>query len=235
MNKEVNQSTQNIRIGCVIMASGESARFGCNKLIRNFMGRALVSYIMETAAAAEFTAKIVVTRWPEVADIARSCGLAVLLHSQPLVSDTIRLGTCYFTGSITGIPKPDGIMFCVADQPMLRLSTVQRMMETFSEHRSSIIRLSGTDTETGKQCAANPVIFPASLFRELKKLPADQTGKYVIQRHKKLVRTTPAENSLELADTDTEAQLRQLELAAGFSPSPPGFFSATFQEKPTEV
>jgi molybdenum cofactor cytidylyltransferase len=216
MNK-ANKSTQNVRIGCIIMASGESTRFGCNKLVQNFMGRPLGSYIMETVAASDFTAKVVVTRWTEVAELARGFGLAVLLHAWPLVSDTIRLGTCYFTGRITGFPEPDGIMFCVADQPLLRPSTVHRMAEAFSEHRTSIIRLSGPDAETGKQRFANPVIFPATLFAELKKLSADRTGKHIIERHERLVRTVPAEDRLELEDADTEAQLRQLEQAAGFS------------------
>ena len=196
---------------CVIMASGNATRFGENKLIKPFLGKPLVSYIIEKIVSFSSVPAVIVTRWPFVAELAKKNGLAVLLHDRPLVSDTIRLGTRYFTNS----PKfftspPDGIMYCVSDQPLLRTSTIARIFNEFYEDPNSIIRLTGKDKE-GNRRYANPVIFPTATFSELEALPPDKTGKFVIERNKERVRTVESEDYTELMDIDTVMQFIEME------------------------
>jgi molybdenum cofactor cytidylyltransferase len=215
----MTENMKNVRCGCVVLASGSSVRFGKNKLLAVFRNKPLVCHILDTisSAAAGISGGIptvVVTRWTEVAGLARKAGFAVLLHSRPQVNDTIRLGTQFLTGTISGRPAPDGIMYCVADQPLLRTNTVIRMFNDFALHTASIVRLSAADTEKGFPQFANPVIFPASLFGELEQLPPDGTGRYVIDRHRDIVRTVPAENSFELLDADTAGELARMEMLA---------------------
>ena len=39
-------------IGCIVMASGASTRFGSNKLMASFMGKPLIQHVIETAQTA---------------------------------------------------------------------------------------------------------------------------------------------------------------------------------------
>ena len=60
------------KIGIVVMASGWSRRFGENKLLANFQGRALISYILDTVCDKEvresglFDRPMVVTRYQQI-------------------------------------------------------------------------------------------------------------------------------------------------------------------------
>jgi len=206
----MTQNLSGISVGCVIMASGDSIRFGTQKLVIPFLGKPLASYIIEETSHSELSSSVVVTRQMEIVQMANTAGLPVLLHAHPLVSDTIRLGVQYLIRHIAGRKKPDGIMFCVADQPLLTRTTINYMIQAFVEHTGSIIRLKGIDLNTGKERFANPVIFPSSLYKELESLPPDETGRYVIQAHQESAVTVQIQDSLQLIDIDTPEQLDTL-------------------------
>ena len=79
------------RSGCVIMASGLGVRFGGNKLLAPFGGQPLILRAL-AATAGLFARRVLVTRAPAVAQLAREQGVQAVLHSLPQRSDTVRLG-----------------------------------------------------------------------------------------------------------------------------------------------
>lgn len=191
------------------MASGDSVRFGENKLVQNLNGKPLVSYILKTVTESRlFSDVAIVTRWSEVADIAGGFNCRVILHKEPLVSDTIRLGTQFFSKQRNA--APDALMFCVADQPLVTPETIHALIQKFTENPQSIVRLCKTESATGQKRFANPVIFPQCFFEELENLPPDETGRFVIKKHKDTVQTVEASGSCELLDADTKEEFEKI-------------------------
>lgn len=182
-----------MKIGCVVMASGVSARFGGDKLLAPLWGKPLLAHLLDNLP--ETLARVVVvTRREAVASLAYERGLEVLLHDFPQVSDTIRLGL----SSLGGVK---GCMFCTGDQPGLTKASLQGLLDAFTVQPERIVRLC-----YGEE-AGSPVIFPRSLFPELLALTPEQAGSAVIRRHRELLACVQASSPLELMDVDTREQL----------------------------
>ncbi|MEF9878096.1 MAG: nucleotidyltransferase family protein [Clostridia bacterium] len=191
-----------MRIGVVVLASGESRRFqGGNKLLAPFGGKPLIAHtllaLQSTPPLLPFEQKWVVTRSAEVARLAQALGFEPLLHQLPNVSDTIRLG-------IEAMQEMDGCLFCVGDQPFLNANTIYQMLSAFAQFPQSMVRVSFGER------VGNPVLFPKALFHELASLKEGQSGGTVIKRHAASVKCVQASQEEELQDIDTYADYEQL-------------------------
>ena len=137
-----------MKIGCVVMASGISARFGGDKLLAPLWGKPLLAHLLDNLP--ETLARVVVvTRWEAVASLAYERGLEVLLHDFPQVSDTIRLG-------LSSLGDVEGCMFCTGDQPGLTKTSLQGLLDAFAARPERIVRLGYGEA------AGSPVLFPRS-------------------------------------------------------------------------
>ena len=65
-------------VGCVIMASGISKRFGENKLLVDFRGKKLIERVLELTEGSLFARRIVVTRTKEVEALCKEQGIEVI-------------------------------------------------------------------------------------------------------------------------------------------------------------
>ncbi len=189
-----------MKIGCVVMASGDSSRFGGNKLLAPFLGRPLILHTLEKLPRT-LTKSLVVTRDAAVAALARDAGFECLLHAEPDVSDTIRLG-------VSAMRDMDGCLFCVADQPLCATETMERMAECFRAHPDAIVRVCH-DGQDG-----NPVLFARAFYDSLLSLSPGQTGGTVIRKHTEAVLRVEAASAWELFDVDTPDALAALEAHA---------------------
>ena len=111
-------------VGCVIMASGLSQRFGSNKLLAPFCGEPMLCRAFAATDTPKLSARIVVTRSDEVAQLCRSRNVPVLLHDLPGRNDTVRLG---LSALLEQVPELFGCMFLPGDQPLLCRETVEAM------------------------------------------------------------------------------------------------------------
>ena len=191
---------KSLTVGCVIMASGLSRRFGTNKLLADFCGQPMLCRAFAATATPGIAARIVVTRSEEVQALCRAQGVPVLLHSLPGRNDTVRLG---LSALLEQLPELSGCMFLPGDQPLLRRESVGMLVDFYREHPEHIAAL-GHDGVRG-----NPCLFPARLFPELLALQGDHGGNQVIRRHEEdlLLWEVPAP---ELTDVDTPQVLAQL-------------------------
>ena len=191
---------KSLTVGCVIMASGLSRRFGTNKLLADFCGQPMLCRAFDATATPGIAARIVVTRSEEVQALCRAQGVPVLLHSLPGRNDTVRLG---LSALLEQLPELSGCMFLPGDQPLLRRESVGSLVDFYREHPEHIAAL-GHDGVRG-----NPCLFPARLFPELLALQGDHGGNQVIRRHEEdlLLWEVPAP---ELTDVDTPQVLAQL-------------------------
>ena len=176
-------------IGCIIMASGLGKRFGENKLMTDFHGKPLISYILD-ATSNIFRRRIVVTRHESVAALCKEKNIAVILHDMPHRNDTIRLG-------LEMLLDTSHCMFCTADQPLLKQETIVALARSAINTPFKIIRPICEDTP------GSPVIFPKSTYNELLQLPKGKGGGYVMKQHPDFVQYLPIKDSSELKDIDT--------------------------------
>ena len=208
---------KSLTVGCVIMASGLSRRFGTNKLLADFCGQPMLCRAFDATATPGIAARIVVTRSEEVQALCRAQGVPVLLHSLPCRNDTVRLG---LSALLEQQPELSGCMFLPGDQPLLRRETVEAMTERFcptewqKETEREIFRLGAVADNDPTPLVGSPVLFGSSFFSELLTLPENKGGNVLLKKYPAQVRTICIADSAELLDADTPEVLQQLETIA---------------------
>ncbi len=183
-------------IGCIIMASGNSRRFGENKLLADFCGKPLFSFVLD-ATEDIFSQRAVVTRHKEIAEICNTRKIKTVVHSLPYKSDTIRLG-------IEALNGVDRCMFIPADQPLISKETVYSLALSSLNEPDFIWRT------VFKKTQCSPVIFPKAYFTELAELKKEMGGNTVIKNHIECLRTISVSNEYELYDIDYPDDLIKL-------------------------
>ena len=209
---------KSLTVGCVIMASGLSRRFGANKLLADFCGQPMLCRAFAATATPGIATRIVVTRSEEVQALCRAQGVPVLLHCLPGRNDTVRLG---LSALLEQLPELNGCMFLPGDQPLLRRETVEAMTECFcrvqpcpAETEREIFRLGAVAENDPTPLVGSPVLFGSSFFRELLTLPENKGGNVLLKKYPAQVRTVCIADSAELLDADTPQVLQQLEALA---------------------
>lgn len=190
--------TQGAKIGCLVMAAGNAARFRSNKLLAELNGKPVIRYALEAVPKAYFHRVVVVTQYLEVETIAREFGFETLRNDQPEagISRTIRLGT-------EAMRDCSAILYMVADQPLLDDASIVRILGTWLAHPDSIVGAA----HNGKR--GNPNIFPKAFFDELCALEGDHGGNCIIFRHADRLRLVEVDPR-ELQDIDTPQVLEAL-------------------------
>ena len=213
---------KSLTVGCVIMASGLSRRFGANKLLADFCGQPMLCRAFAATAAPSISARIVVTRSEEVQALCRAQGVPVLLHSLPGRNDTVRLG---LSALLEQLPELSGCMFLPGDQPLLRRETVEAMTALFCREQPSptewqketereIFRLGFRVRNDPSPLTGSPVLFEKGLFQELLTLPQGMGGSVLLRKYPAHVHTVYIADRNELADADSPEALAQLEALA---------------------
>lgn len=183
------------RVGCVIMASGMSTRFGRNKLMEEFNGAPMILQALHVTEGLQ--QRVVVTRHADVAELCRKRQVAVVLHELPHRNDTIRLG-------LEALHGCDGCIFLPGDQPLLRRETLAELIRSWELQQEKIIR------PVCEGVPGSPVLFPQWAFPELMSLPEGKGGNWVIHRHPEQVAAFSVSDPCELMDADTPETLQQL-------------------------
>ena len=178
------------KVGAILLAAGNSSRFGANKLLYEIEGNPLVQYSMEIISQLPFEQKIVVTQYPQVEQLAKRLGLSWVRNENPElgISHSIHLG-------LEKQGDMDGWMFLVGDQPWLCRETVEKLLETFRES------LRGIAAVRCGENIGNPVIFSRAYKKELEKLAGDRGGKKILLLHREDVEFVAAKPE-ELVDLD---------------------------------
>ena len=187
------------KIGCVVMAAGNSRRFGENKLTYAVQGRSLILRALEAVPAELFHNVVVVTQYPEIMRLAAEFHFSALHNPHPELgaSHTLQLG-------LTQLRDCDGVLFMVSDQPMLRRETVADLIRFWTQQPNSIAAVGHNGVR------GNPCLFPARFFPELMELTGDRGGSAVIRRHEEaLVLLETGAQELFDIDTPEEAQAIQ--------------------------
>lgn len=203
---------QPFAVGCVIMASGRSTRFGSNKLLAPFGGQPLLCRAFAATHTPLVAERVVVTRHAQVQELCNAQGIPVVLHDLPGRNDTVRLG---LAAMLERCPDLAGCMFLPGDQPLLRRATVDQLLTAFAQTQKEtervIFRLGAPAGNGPDPLVGSPVLFSNGFFPELLTLPEGKGGSVLLHKYPTLVHTACIAQPEELADTDTPAALAQLE------------------------
>ncbi len=178
------------------LASGNSRRFGSNKLFHSLNGKPMylwgLEMLREVVQKRQDCDLTVVSRYEEIRWTVEQMGFSAVdcVDSIKGISYTIRAGV-YALGDV---PKEDYLLFVVADQPYLTGASVEKLLEQADE---------------GVECASlcfgeqqgNPGLFSAKLIPELLVLEGDEGGRAVLKQHDCVF--VEAGSMKELEDIDT--------------------------------
>lgn len=200
---------QNELLTLVVLAAGDSKRFGANKLLHRLNGKPMYQYILEQIEKMPpelIVQKILVTQYPEIKKEAERRGFQVIENRESYlgISHSLQLGLLAAAGENRnseasqdgGQVRRQAVLFAVCDQPGLRAGTMVRLIQEWRESGKGIACL-GNGGEPG-----NPVIFTETYFPELLELEGDTGGRKVLRRHMNDVWICQAAEQ-ELADIDT--------------------------------
>lgn len=178
----------------ILMAAGIGRRFGSNKLLAPFHGRPLWEYAWERAVEAKKELGIQLLMVSGYQPLLQAPEVIPVCNDLPLLgaSHTVRLGVK--EAEKLGMQYA---VFMVSDQPMLKTSSLKRLIE--AREPGKIVCLS----KDGR--AGNPVVFHRDFFPELLALTGDRGGKMVMHRHMDAVKWVEADEISELTDIDTAA------------------------------
>jgi molybdenum cofactor cytidylyltransferase len=185
-----------MKIGCVLLASGFSTRFGCNKLLERVEGNTLASHALAAFPAPLFDRRVVTSRFDDILALGKAKGWQPLFNrdADEGVSAGIRLGMAAMGGM-------DGVLFAVCDQPWLTRESVARLVAAFEKQPDRITALGWRGRK------GNPVIFPRDLAADLAILTGDTGGSAVIPKNLRRLITVEAAFEKELWDIDTPEDL----------------------------
>ena len=187
-------------IAGVILAAGESTRFGETKQLLDWHGRPLVWHVAQQALRAGLEPVIVVCG-EDIDRVEQALqGLRVkLIHNpnwQHGQGSSVRVGTAAVS------KKNGGILFLLADQPQI---SVQLLHTLIIKHAQTLAPICGplVDGQRG-----NPVLFDAQTFPDLMELSGEKGGRKLFSKYP--VHWVPWHDATPLLDVDTPADYARL-------------------------
>ncbi len=182
------------QIGCVIMAAGDSTRFGENdKLLESFADETIIEHVLSAVPFGMLDRSLLVAGSEAVIQTVSKFNIQVIINTKPKlgIGRTIKLGTAALG------PSYDGYMYIVGDQPLLTSDSITKLITFWREHPENIVSLA-----YGSRIG-NPVIFPRACYEEIMGLADDEYGRVVYRRHLDLLKTVQISDEYELMDVDT--------------------------------
>lgn len=208
-----------MKIAMIMLAAGNSRRFGANKLLYEIDGIPMYRHVLEqlddTKKKIEniyseysdivqlnnlyrnnITAKIicniiVITQYDAIAEAVKTKEIQVLYNPHPEdgISSSVKIG-------LNASLDTDAVLFTVSDQPWLTSETICELIHVFLNTSKGIACVSCQ----GKM--GNPCIFDRKYYNDLLSLEGDKGGKKVIMKHLDDTQIYEIEAGRELEDID---------------------------------
>ena len=190
-------------IAAIILAAGASTRMGTPKaLLPDPDGRPFVARLVRTFAAAGVGDIVIVTGGQHDAIV------AAIGADQPPVPPTIvrnpdpsrgQLSSLWIGLAAASRPDLESILVTPVDIPMMRASTVRRVIDAWRENHRPVVR-----PAVGAR-HGHPVLFDRKVFDELRAAPLDGGARVVVHAHADQVTDVLVDDEGCLVDVDTPA------------------------------
>ena len=189
--------------GMLLLAAGESSRYGKNKLLEMVDGSLMYKHACDILSAFDHSHRIVVTRFAEIEKAALCAGMFVVRNDEPEkgIAWSLHKGLLQLRQQ-TELLK--GVLCMVCDQPWLQKETVQHILELAAAQPDRIV-CAGTKEHPG-----NPVWFGASYMDELLQLQGDTGGRQLLRKYpEKLIYCPVAERELQDVDRPLKKEVSE--------------------------
>lgn len=188
-----------MRINAIVLAAGESKRFGDNKLSQIYKGQAILSHLLKKLEQVSFNQVYVITSMDTqtVIDEKMPFPIRLNLHPEKGISSSIKLG-------LEASEACEAYCFIVADQIALQAKTIEAMIQAYKQGDKGILCASF------KGELGNPTIFSSYYKNDLMKLEGDVGGKKVLKAHLDDVTLFEVSSEKELMDIDTKRDWNRL-------------------------
>ena len=187
-------------IGVIILAAGNSSRFGDeNKLLAKFGEKTVIESTINNIAKLfkkdEIT--IVLRNKSELHNFLKFLPykLTIVLKENFGISDSIKQGLNKFL-------TKDGVMICLGDMPGVSASTYSKIRNCLSEQEDKII------IPIYKGTKGNPIGIPRKFYGKLKTLSGDVGFKQLFSQLKKNISFIEIDDRYILKDIDTKKDLQ---------------------------
>jgi molybdenum cofactor cytidylyltransferase len=207
---------EKMKIAMIMLAAGNSRRFGSNKLIYEIEGKPMYAHVLaellrvreeltlkndrgETLAkvsgsnlcALDQIGITVVTQYEEIGQAAEALGIPVFYNPDPDrgISSSLQIG-------LNANLDADACLFTVSDQPWLQAKTVEELISLYLVSGKNIASV-GINGSPG-----NPCIFGRKYYRDLLALTGDKGGKKIILSHMQDTAILEITDVRELTDVD---------------------------------
>ncbi|MCC6568184.1 MAG: putative selenium-dependent hydroxylase accessory protein YqeC [Anaerolineales bacterium] len=192
----------------IILAAGESSRYGQPKQLLDWKGEPFVRVVARRALEAGLAPVVVVTgaNAERVESAVRDLNVKIVRNSEwkSGQASSIREGTF----ALTPAPLPLGegyagaCIFLLVDQPQITTSILQALVERHAKGLHSVVAPMVMDRR------ANPVLFDRRTFADLLTLEGDTGGRAIFHKHQ--VEYLPWHDDRLLLDVDTPEQYQRL-------------------------
>ncbi len=219
-------------IAGIILAAGESQRFGQPKQLLDWKGQPFVHVVAKTALEAGLSPVVVITganaehveqavkdlnvivvkneEWKSGQGSSIKAGVRALIQPLPsLPQIRQQISSVYkkephavFGGGAQGAEGVGGAIFLLTDQPQVTTSIIRALVEKHAEGLYPIVAPMVMDQR------ANPVLFDRATFADLMTLEGDVGGRAIFHKHR--VEYLPWHDDRLLLDVDTPEMYQRL-------------------------
>ena len=192
----------------VILAAGDSTRMGSPKAaLLTPGGTTFVARIVQTLRDASVDDLVIVTGRHHDAVVAaiarneRSTPPRIVRNPDPSRGQLSSL----LTGmDVVVTPQTDAVLMTLVDVPLVRVSTVTMVIDTWRRLRAPIVRPAIGDQH------GHPVIFDRAVFDELRRAPLDAGAKSVVRAHEHEIVNVPVDDEGCVRDVDTPSDYEEM-------------------------
>lgn len=164
------------RCAGIILAAGESKRFGDSKQLLDWNGKSFVRHIAETALSAGLEPVVVVTGFDAARIESALAGLNVKLAHNP---DYQQGQSTSIKKGIEALPANIGsAVFLLADQPQIPVEVIRALVDSHTRGMQAILA-----PLVMEERRANPVLFDRATFPDLLNLKGDVGGRAIFDKH----------------------------------------------------
>jgi molybdenum cofactor cytidylyltransferase len=191
-------------IAGVILAAGESRRFGQPKQLLDWKGEPFVRAVAKTALEAGLSPVIVVTgaNAKQVESVIQDLDVMVLKNEEWKSGQASSIKAASEELYSRKVNKAGGAIFLLADQPQLTSSIIRALVEKHAEGLYPVV------APMVMEQRANPVLFDQVTFPDLLTLQGDVGGRAIFHKHR--VQYLPWHDDRLLLDVDTPEMYQRL-------------------------
>jgi len=200
LNKAVMSKTKTAGI---ILAAGESQRFGSPKQLASFKGKPLLQWVIDASVKSDLDQIILVLGHAHDQILTKLDQDLLETEIYTFINHDYKKGQSSSLQLGLSMARVDhqAVMFLLADQPMMNATVLNRLVKAFQQSAESIC----VPVANGRR--GNPVIFGREYFDALMKTEGDRGGRDIIRTNPQDVLEIEIEDPLVFADIDTPADL----------------------------